>query len=179
MADLPPSDSYADLPGPSVEQVPDGDNRKRLVCPDCGYIAYQNPKIVAGAICVHEDRFLLCRRAIEPRKGFWTFPAGYLELNESTSEGAIREAREEANAIIEVEALIGIYELPHISQLYVIHLARLTDPNVSAGDETLEVGLFRWEEIPWDDLAFSSVKWALERHRNDVPPGVGFSEPGL
>jgi len=179
MANLPPTDSYGDLPGPSVEEIPEGDNRKRLVCPDCGFIAYQNPKIVSGALCVHEDRYLLCRRDIEPRKGFWTFPAGYLELNESTAEGAVREAREEANAIIEIESLIGIYELPHISQLYVIHLARLTDPNVSAGDETLEVGLFHWDDIPWDDLAFSSVKWALERHRAGAAPDVGYSEPGF
>ncbi len=167
------------LTGPSVETVPEGDNRKRLVCLDCGYIAYQNPKIVAGALCLYGDRVLLCRRAIEPRKGFWTFPAGYLELNESTAEGAIREAREEANAEIVIEGLIGIFELPHISQLYVIHRATLATPEYSVGEETAEVALFHWDDIPWDELAFSSVKWALEQHRAGAPPGVGHSGPGL
>jgi len=174
MADQPES-----MPGPSVKAVPEGDNRKRLVCPDCGYIAYQNPKIVAGALCLYEDRFLLCRRAIEPRKGFWTFPAGYLELNESTAEGAVREAREEANAEIVIEGLIGIFELPHISQLYVIHRARLAKPEYSVGDESTEVALFHWDDIPWDDLAFSSVTWALEQHRDGAAPGVGYSGPGF
>lgn len=163
--------------GPSVEKVPDGDNRKRLVCPDCGYIAYQNPKIIAGALCLFGDQVLLCRRDIEPRRGFWTFPAGYLELNESTAEGTVREAREEANVEIEIDGLIGIFELPHISQLYVIHRAIMTSPDYSVGEETAEVALFHWDDIPWDELAFSSVKWALERYKADAPPGVGHSGP--
>lgn len=173
------NDRSESMLGPTVESVPEGDNRKRLVCPDCGYIAYQNPKIVAGALCLYEDRFLLCRRAIEPRKGFWTFPAGYLELNESTAEGAVREAREEANADIVIEGLIGIFELPHISQLYVIHRATLAKPEYSIGEETAEVVLFHWDDIPWDELAFTSVKWALEQHRAGSPPDVGYSEPGF
>ncbi len=170
-----PADALA---GPSVEKVPEGDNRKRLVCPDCGYIAYQNPKIIAGAVCLYNDQILLCRRDIEPRKGFWTFPAGYLELNESTSEGAVREAREEANVEIEVNGLIGIFELPHISQLYVIHRAAMITPDFSAGEETSEVALFHWNEIPWDELAFSSVKWALEQHKAGAPPTVEHCGPG-
>jgi len=158
-----------------VERIPDGDTLTRLVCPDCGYIAYQNPKIVAGAVCFFQDRVLLCKRGINPCKGLWTFPAGYLELNESTAEGAIREAREEANANIKIISLIGIYELPHISQLYVIHCAELLNKNVFAGEETLDVDLFLWNEIPWHELAFSSVKWALMRYKDKKPPGVGHS----
>jgi len=173
------SDQPDNMAGPSVETVPDGDNRKRLVCPDCGYIAYQNPKIVAGALCFHEGQVLLCRRDIEPRKGFWTFPAGYLEMNESTTEGAIREAREEANAEIVIQGLVGIFELPHISQLYVIHHATLATPEFSVGEETAEVALFHWNDIPWDELAFSSVRWALEHHRAGAAPGVGHSAPGF
>ena len=165
--------------GPSIEAVPDGDTKTRLVCPDCGYIAYQNPKIVVGAVCVWEDTFLLCRRAIPPRKGLWTMPAGFLELNESTAEGAKREALEEANARIEIEGLIGIYEIPHVSMLYVIHRARLLSPEVSAGVESEAVAFFRWDEIPWDALAFSSVAWAHKQFRAAATPSLAIAPPGF
>ena len=145
--------------------VPDGDNRPRLVCTDCGFIHYENPKVVVGSVCTWEDRFLLCRRAIEPRRGFWTLPAGYLEVNETTSDGAKREAWEEARAEIEIDALLAVYSIPRISQVQLIYRARLASPQVEAGPESQEVGLFRWEEIPWDDLAFPTVRWALLQHR--------------
>ncbi|MDD9877260.1 MAG: NUDIX hydrolase [Magnetovibrio sp.] len=151
--------------GPSVKIIPDGDDRERLTCPDCGYIAYDNPKVVTGAVCVWEDRFLLCKRAIEPRIGYWTIPAGYLELNETFSEGAIREAWEEAQADITITGVLGIYEIPRISQVYVIHKAELTRPSFAPGAESEAVELVDWADIPWDELAFPSVTWALKQYR--------------
>ena len=151
--------------GPSQRIVPQGDDRARLTCPDCGYIAYENPKLVVGSVAVHGERILLCRRAIEPRKGFWTLPAGYLELHESTEQGALREAWEEARARLELEGVLAIYNVPRISQVQVIYRARLLDPAVEAGPESAEVGLFAWEDIPWDDIAFPTVHWSLHRHR--------------
>lgn len=151
--------------GPSVRAVPEGDNRERLLCPDCGFIQYDNPKVVVGAVCRWGDRILLCRRAINPRKGLWTLPAGYLELNETTSEGAVREAYEEARARIALEGLLAIYNIPRISQVQLIYRARLESPDVTPGPESEAVGLFAWDEIPWDDLAFPSVRWALDHFR--------------
>jgi ADP-ribose pyrophosphatase YjhB (NUDIX family) len=143
--------------------IPDGDNRKRQVCPDCGFINYENPKIVVGSVVAWEDRILLCRRAINPRRGFWTLPAGYLELNESASAGAAREAWEEAQATIAIDGLLAVYSIPRISQVQLIYRARLTSPAVAAGPESLEVALFGWDEIPWGYLAFPSVKCALDQ----------------
>lgn len=151
--------------GPSVRQVPAGDTRTRLVCPDCGYIEYANPKVVVGAVCVWQGRILLCRRAIEPQKGFWTIPAGFLELSESTAEGAMREVWEEARATATVESLLGIYEIPRISQVQMIYRATMTSPDFAAGEESQAVDLFTWANIPWLDLAFPSVSWALRHYR--------------
>ncbi len=151
--------------GPSVRTIPEGDNRDRLVCPDCGFINYENPKVVVGAICTWEGRILLCRRAIEPRDGYWTLPAGYLELNETTADGAARETREEANAEIAIEALMAVYNIPRISQVQMFYRARLLSPEVSAGEESREARLFEWDDIPWKALAFPSVIWALNHHR--------------
>lgn len=158
--------------GPSVRVVPEGDTRQRLVCPDCGYIAYENPKIVVGSVCFWETRILLCRRAIEPRLGYWTIPAGFLETGEGMAEGAAREAWEEALARIVTEDLIGLYEIPRISQVHVFFRARLTAPEIAAGEESQEVGLFGWDDIPWNDLAFPSVTWALERVREGGEPCI-------
>lgn len=155
----------AEKTGPTVHTVPEGDDRLRLTCLDCGYIAYENPKMIVGAVCVWEDKFLMCRRAIEPRKGYWTIPAGFLELNESTAEGAAREAWEEATARIRITGLLGIYEIPRISQVYVIHAAELEGPSFAAGPESEDVRLLDWDDIPWDQLAFPSVSWALRRWR--------------
>jgi ADP-ribose pyrophosphatase YjhB (NUDIX family) len=149
--------------GPSLRTIPPGDNRERMVCPDCGFIAYENPKIVVGAVVRSEDRILLCRRAIDPRRGFWTLPAGYLELHESTIAGALREAQEEACAEITVEGLLAVYNIPRLSQVQIIYRARLAESAIAAGAESLEVRLFAWDQIPWDELAFPSVRWAL-RH---------------
>lgn len=147
-----------------VPRVPDGDNRTRQVCADCGFINYENPKIVVGAVCHWGDRLLLCRRAINPRKGHWTLPAGFLELHETVTAGAAREAWEEARAKIEIETLLAVYTVPRISQVQLMYRARLVSDDVSAGPESLEVGLFTFDEIPWDDLAFPSVRWALHQY---------------
>jgi ADP-ribose pyrophosphatase YjhB (NUDIX family) len=151
--------------GPTVRQVPDGDSRERLVCADCGFVVYDNPKVVVGAVCRWDDRILLCRRAIEPRRGYWTIPAGYLELNETTSEGAIRETLEEARARIEIDALLAVYNIPRISQVQVMYAATLLSPDVAPGVETLETRLVGWDEIPWEEVAFPSVRWVLDHNR--------------
>ena len=121
--------------------------------------------VVVGAVVTYQDRILLCRRAIEPRSGFWTIPAGYLELNENAEMGAIREAKEEACADIEIDALIAVYNVTRISQIQLIYRATLPSPDIAAGEESLEVALFSWDKIPWDDLAFPSNHWALKHHR--------------
>jgi ADP-ribose pyrophosphatase YjhB (NUDIX family) len=142
--------------------VPQGDTLERYVCNDCGHVYYTNPKIVVGSVVAHEGRILLCRRAIEPRKGFWTLPAGFLEEKETPEEGARREAMEEANADIVLEALLAVYSVARISQVQLMYRAHLANPAFSAGAESQEVALFRWEDIPWTELAFPSVQWALE-----------------
>jgi len=147
-------------------RVPEGDDRERLVCVDCGFVRYDNPRVVVGSVATWGDRVLLCRRAIEPRKGLWTLPAGFLELGEPVAEGAKREAREEACAELELDCVLAVYTIPHISQVQIFYRARLVDPDVAAGPESEEVALFRWEEIPWDEIAFPSVRWALHQHHN-------------
>ena len=157
-----------------VRQVPEGDEFERLVCAGCGFIAYENPKIVVGSVCTFDSRILLCRRAIDPRKGFWTIPAGYLELNESTADGARREAWEEARARIEIDALLAVYSIPRLSQVQLIYRARLAAPDFAPGPETIETRLFDWSEIPWRELAFPSVHWSLNHHR-EAPDAPGFA----
>ena len=158
--------------GPVDRMVPPGDNRERLVCGDCGYILYDNPKIVVGSVVRHGARYLLCRRAIEPRLGYWTLPAGYLELNETTEAGALREAWEEAQARIEIEGLLAIYNIPRLSQVQLIYRAHLVGDSFAPGPESQAVELFGWDDIPWRDLAFPSVRWSLDADRalGDAPP---------
>lgn len=152
--------------GPRIRAVPDGDNRARLTCPDCGFIAYENPKVVVGAVATHDGRILLCRRAIQPRLGFWTLPAGFLEMGETAEEGALREAMEEAGARLALEGILGVYSIARIGQVQVIFRARLLDPGaIGPTEESSEVGLFAWDEIPWDAIAFPSVLWALRHWR--------------
>ncbi len=154
--------------GPFVQKIPQGDTRPRLVCDTCGFVRYENPKIVVGSVVAYEDRILLCRRAIDPRSGFWTLPAGYLEVNETALEGAAREALEEAGARIEIDRLLAVYSIPRISQVQLIYRARLLAPEIAPGPESAEVGLFRWEEIPWLEIAFPSARWALGHFREVV-----------
>ncbi|MFQ5466867.1 MAG: NUDIX domain-containing protein [Kiloniellaceae bacterium] len=155
----------APTPARFVRQVPEGDDHPRLVCADCGFVHYENPKVVVGAVATWEERILLCRRAIEPRRGFWTLPAGYLELHETAAAGARREAWEEARARLEIDQLLAVYSIPRISQIQLIYRARLVAPDVAAGPETAETGLFPWLDVPWDEIAFPSVHWALKDHR--------------
>ncbi len=145
-------------------RLPEGDTHKRLVCDDCGWIHYVNPKVVVGAVCSWQGKLLLCRRAIEPRSGYWTMPAGYLEERETTEQGAAREAHEEAEADIEIEALLAVYNIPRLSQVQIIYKAKLRSGAVAPGVESAEVGFFGWDEVPWDDLAFPSVRWALDHY---------------
>ena len=165
--------------GPRERRIPEGDDRERLVCPDCGFIAYENPKIVVGSVASWQGRVLLCRRAIDPRRGFWTLPAGYLEQNETTEAGALREAWEEARARLTLDGLLAVYNIPRISQVQLIYRAKLIDPAVAAGPESAEVGLFGWAEIPWGEIAFPTVRWALEQWRATAgrPPGPAQANP--
>ncbi len=149
---------------PLATQVPEGDNRERGVCADCGFIQYDNPKIIAGCLLEWKGKVLLCKRAIEPRYGYWTLPAGFMENNETTLEGAAREAKEEANAECENLRLFGVYNLPRISQVYMMFFGRLRNGFAEASDETLEVKLFKEDEIPWKDLAFPVVTETLNRY---------------
>lgn len=152
------------LLGPTRLQVPDGDTRERRVCPDCGYIEYDNPKIVVGAVCAWEGRILMCTRSIPPRTGFWTFPAGFMEVHESLTQGAAREVREEACAEAVIGDLIGVYEIPAISQVQMFWRADLTSGACAPGEESASVALIAPDDLPWDKIAFPAVKWALERY---------------
>jgi ADP-ribose pyrophosphatase YjhB (NUDIX family) len=153
-------------------RIPEGDSLERAVCEACGLVQYVNPKIVVGCVPVFGERILMCKRAIEPRLGLWTLPAGFMEMNESAAEGAAREALEEANARVEIQDLYTLYSLPGISQVYMMFLARLLDPEVSPGVESQEVRLVTEAEIPWDQLAFTMVRRTLEHFLEDRRRGV-------
>jgi len=149
-----------------IRRVPDGDNRERLVCSYCGHVAYENPKVVVGSVVVAAGAVLMCRRAIDPRRGFWTLPAGYLELGETIEEGARREAWEEARARIALDGILGVFSISRIGQVQVIFRASFEGtPAYAAGEESLDVRLFPPEEIPWSEIAFPSVHWALDAWR--------------
>ena len=135
------------------------------MCADCGHVAYENPKIVVGSVVVAAGGILMCRRAIEPRRGFWTLPAGYMEMHETLEEGAAREAWEEARARIVIDGVLGMFSVSRIGQVQVIFRARFADdgpPSFSPGPESLDVQLMPFAEIPWDDVAFPTVRWALD-----------------
>lgn len=154
--------------GNTVEmRTPDGDHLPRHICATCGMIHYQNPKMVVGCIAEWEDKILLCRRAIEPKYGLWTLPAGFMENGETTLEGAARETWEEAGARIEMGNLYTLFNLPHISQVYLMFRARLLDLDYQSGIESLETRLFTEAEIPWDDIAFRTVRATLELYFSD------------
>jgi ADP-ribose pyrophosphatase YjhB (NUDIX family) len=143
-------------------RIPEDDNRERFICDACGVIHYQNPNNVCGAILTRGDKILMCRRAIEPRYGLWTLPAGFMENGETVEQAARREAMEEANAEVASMQLFGVFSMPYISQVYLMFSGELTEAPVSAGVESLEVALFTRNEIPWDELAFPVVKHSLE-----------------
>lgn len=150
-------------------EIPDDDDRLRRICRTCGFIDYVNPKLVAGAVVTDPGgRVLMARRAIEPRPGFWTLPAGYMEEGESVEEAARREAWEETRAKIETIDLLGVYSVPRISQVQIFFRARMLEPGIAAGPESEEVAFFAFEDIPYDELAFPSVRWALEDYRERI-----------
>lgn len=151
--------------------IPVGDNRERHICDDCGTVHYQNPKVVAGCIAHWEDRILMCRRAIEPRLGLWTVPAGFMENGETTYEGAVRETLEEANARVAVDDLYVTVNLPHINQVYMLFRARLLDLDFHPGEESLDTRLMGEDEIPWSQMAFPTVTEALRLYFADRREG--------
>jgi ADP-ribose pyrophosphatase YjhB (NUDIX family) len=163
-----------------VLRVPEGDSRPRHVCPRCGEIHYLNPKLVIGCIAEWDGRILLCRRAIEPRYGLWTLPAGFMENGESTAQAALRETAEEACARAAVEQLFALISIPHIDQVHLFYRARMLDAGFDAGEESLETRLFDEPGIPWERLAFRSVALCLEAYFRDRRAGAfGFHESTL
>ena len=167
---------------PVTLRVPAGDTLKRHVCDACQTIHYQNPRMVVGCVVEWDERILLCRRAIEPRRGMWTVPAGYLEIGETLEQGAMRETLEEANARVEIGPLYAVYNIAHISQVYLLFRARLLDEQIRPGAETLEVALYDETAIPWDHLAFATVRNTLQHYFSDRRRGsfqlhIGTIEP--
>jgi ADP-ribose pyrophosphatase YjhB (NUDIX family) len=146
-----------------AQEIPPGDDKPRRVCQRCDFVDYQNPKIVAGSVVLKDDKILLCKRDIEPRKGFWTLPAGFMELGESVEEAARREAQEEALATIEIDRLLAVYSVPRIGQVQVMFRAHLQG-DYGIGPESQEVELVDWKDIPWSELAFPTVVWALTHY---------------
>lgn len=169
---MDPAINYCSVCGAPVSlQVPPGDSVERHVCMSCRAVHYRNPKLVVGALPVWEDRVLLCKRAIEPRYGKWTLPAGFMENNETVAAAAVRETVEEAGAHIELGDMYTMISVPHISQVHVIYLARLVDLNFAPGEESLAVDLFREGEIPWDDIAFRTIGLTLRHFFADRAAG--------
>ena len=154
--------------GSSVShRIPQGDNRPRFICDQCDAIHYQNPRIITGCLVEHQDKILLCRRAISPRKGFWTLPAGFMENGETIEESALRETWEEAEAKVINPELYTVFNLPYINQVYIFYRGMLMDGQFGAGIETLESQLFYEEDIPWDLLAFPTIHTVLKFYYND------------
>ena len=152
-----------------TERIPQGDNRPRFICDHCQHIHYQNPRIVAGCLVTDQRHVLLCRRAIEPRHGFWTLPAGFMENGETTEQAALRETWEEARARVTAQQLYMLFNLPHINQVYMFFRGQLADAHFAPGDESLEVRLFSEAEIPWEQLAFPTIGKTLKQYFADYP----------
>ena len=152
-------------------KVPEGDNRPRFVCDDCGEIFYHNPKMVVGCVPRWKEKVLLCKRAIPPRYGYWTLPAGYMENQESAANGAAREAHEEALAKTRIGNVFTQFSIPHINQVYILFLADMETAEFGAGEESLDAALFGREEIPWDELAFPVMRKTLELYFEDADRG--------
>lgn len=157
---------------PVTLRIPQGDNLPRHICDACDSIHYLNPRMVVGCVPEWEDRILLCKRAIEPRYGYWTLPAGFMENGESVAQAAMRETLEEAHARVELHPIYTMLSVPHVSQVHVFYRARLLDLDFGPGIESLEVKLFREEEIPWEDLAFRTVMATLKHYYADCKAGA-------
>jgi len=156
---------------PIAMTIPPGDTRARHVCANCGMIHYRNPKLVVGTIPEWENGILLCRRAIEPRLGTWTLPAGFMETQESTADAAMRETLEEACARVEIGEMFSLIDVPAISQVHIFYRARLLDADFRPGEESLETAIFHENEIPWDDIAFRTVSLTLRYYFADRRSG--------
>ena len=152
--------------------VPADDNRTRSVCTKCQTIHYENPRLILGTLSTWQDQILLCRRAIDPRSGYWTLPAGFMEIGESTEAGTKRETLEEAGAEVEIHDLFAVFDIPHVEQVHLFFRAAMTSPHLAPGVESLEARLFQAKDIPWDDLAFESVRQALQLHLEDLSLGT-------
>lgn len=158
--------------GAATEQrIPEGDHVPRDVCTGCEHIHYVNPKVIVGSIPLHGDKILLCKRDIEPRKGYWTLPAGFMEANETTEQGAARETWEEAEATLKNMEIYALFDLPYISQLYVMYRAELANDHYCPTNESSEVRLFTEADIPWDDLAFPIIIQVLNDFFSDKKRG--------
>lgn len=151
--------------------IPEGDNRPRHICSNCETIHYDNPRIIAGCLPVYEDKVLLCRRAIEPRLGYWTLPAGFMENGESTEQAALRETFEEAVTRVDIQRLYTVTSILHVNQVQLFYLANMPTPEFDVSSESLEVELFSEDEIPWDELAFQTIRNALEFYFADRKAG--------
>ena len=149
-------------------RIPEGDDRERYVCTSCELIHYTNPRVIVGCVPVHDGRILLCKRAIEPRMNYWTLPAGFMENGETTPEGAARETWEEARARATGLQLYRIFDVPYISQVYMFYRCEIEQGEYGIGPESLESGLYREEEIPWDQIAFPVVRETLEEYFADA-----------
>jgi ADP-ribose pyrophosphatase YjhB (NUDIX family) len=154
-----------------TSRIPPGDHLPRFVCDSCGTIHYQNPRVVVGCVPEYEGRILLCKRAIEPRRGYWTVPAGFLENSESLEQGAARESYEEALADVEIGSLLSLVSIMGANQIHVFFRAKLRTPSFGPGPESLEVKLVTAEEIPWKDIAFLSTTFTLEKYLADRAAG--------
>ena len=161
----------SDCGNPVSLKIPSGDTRERHVCDHCGTIHYQNPRIIAGTLPIVGDKVLLCRRAIEPRLGFWTLPAGFMENGETTQQAAARETVEEADARVDIQGLYMVFNLPQISQVYIFFRADVIDGQYGVGVESLESRLFEEHEIPWNELAFPTIGRALKYYFSDRQSG--------
>ena len=157
---------------PVTRRVPPGDDRPRHVCNACGTIHYQNPKIVAGCVPEYEGRILLCLRAIEPRSGLWTLPAGFMENGETIAQAAARETLEEASARVEIDGMFACLDIPRINQVYVMYRARIPDGEFSPGAESLDVRLYDEAEVPWDEIAFPAITRTLDLWFQDRRSGA-------
>lgn len=160
--------------------VPIGDSLPRHQCPRCAHIQYENPRLIVGCVATWENKILLCRRAIEPRLGYWTLPAGFMENAETTGEAAVRETQEEAGASVVIDAPFAMVSIAHINQVHLFYRAHLTSPDYQAGEESLEVALLAAGDIPWQEMAFRSVTYCLEHFLSDRELGAyGFHETSL
>ena len=157
---------------PVASKIPPGDQLPRFVCTSCGRVHYQNPLLVLGCVPEWEGKILLCRRAIEPRRGFWTVPAGFMENGETMQNAAARECQEEALATVEIGSLLAVVSVLHAHQVHVMFRAKLLKPEFAAGPESEEVGLYEEAEVPWADLAFPSGEYTLRRYFEDRARGV-------